>query len=315
MLSLIFIVVFIFCFAIAIASILIGHSFVLTYNTDFHRNYLYYLITFYSFAIYAIWGQIIMRALLSSIDTDSEQIGIIANFLPILGVPFLLISWIMLIKMGHSLIEAPVKNNLIRIHFIIFLVLVPLVWASYTLWDKSNWVYGQELAYLQVAIISFIELVYLLFFITTVLRGLRIQNRSNPQIVKRFTWLILLAFLIRTVVIPFHFGSPWIIAPLILVYFLSNFIPLFYLKLNSDLAFTPIYAENPVEEKKALIYKKYEISKREREIVEQICKGKTNQQIADELFISLQTVKDHTHRIYTKIGINSRMKLVQLVNG
>ncbi|MCK5470499.1 MAG: response regulator transcription factor, partial [Cyclobacteriaceae bacterium] len=47
---------------------------------------------------------------------------------------------------------------------------------------------------------------------------------------------------------------------------------------------------------------------------QQICEGKTNQQIADELFISLQTVKDHTHRIYSKIGINSRMKLVQLVN-
>jgi ATP/maltotriose-dependent transcriptional regulator MalT len=32
------------------------------------------------------------------------------------------------------------------------------------------------------------------------------------------------------------------------------------------------------------------------------------------LFISLQTVKDHTHRIYSKIGIRSRMQLVQLVN-
>jgi ATP/maltotriose-dependent transcriptional regulator MalT len=57
------------------------------------------------------------------------------------------------------------------------------------------------------------------------------------------------------------------------------------------------------------------ITKREKEIVEQICQGKTNQQIADALFISLQTVKDHTHRIYCKIGINSRMNLVQMVNG
>jgi DNA-binding CsgD family transcriptional regulator len=308
-------VAFIFCFAIAIASILIGHRFVLTYGTNFHRNYLYYLITFYGFALYAIWGQILIRVLLTSIDTGSEQIGIIANFLPVLGVPFLLISWVMLLKMGHSLIEASVKTNLLRVHIVIFLVLVPLVWASYTFWDKSNWPNGQKLAYLQVGIISFIEMVYMILFITTIYRGLKTQGRSHPKIVLRFTWLILLAFLIRLLIIPFQFESPWIIAPLILVYFLSNFLPLFYLKLNSDLAFTPIHAENPVEEKKALIYKKYEISKREREIVEHICKGKTNQQIADDLFISLQTVKDHTHRIYTKIGINSRMKLVQLVNG
>ena len=76
-----------------------------------------------------------------------------------------------------------------------------------------------------------------------------------------------------------------------------------------------MHAENPSEEKMALIFKKYRITKREKEIVEQICQGKTNQQIADELFISLQTVKDHTHRIYRKIGINSRMNLVQMVNG
>ena len=48
--------------------------------------------------------------------------------------------------------------------------------------------------------------------------------------------------------------------------------------------------------------------------MEKICLGKTNKQFAEELFISLQTVKDHTHRIYSKIGVNSRVQLVQLMN-
>ncbi|MBN2775682.1 MAG: helix-turn-helix transcriptional regulator, partial [Prolixibacteraceae bacterium] len=51
---------------------------------------------------------------------------------------------------------------------------------------------------------------------------------------------------------------------------------------------------------------KYEISKREAEIIKEICSGKSNQAIADKLFITLQTVKDHTHRIYTKTGIKNR---------
>jgi DNA-binding NarL/FixJ family response regulator len=59
---------------------------------------------------------------------------------------------------------------------------------------------------------------------------------------------------------------------------------------------------------------RYGVTKRERQIVEKICLGKTNKQIADELFISLQTVKDHTHRIYSKMGINGRMQLVQMMN-
>jgi DNA-binding NarL/FixJ family response regulator len=61
-------------------------------------------------------------------------------------------------------------------------------------------------------------------------------------------------------------------------------------------------------------FERYGVTKRERQIVQKICLGKTNQQIANELFISLQTVKDHTHRIYSKIGINSRMQLVQMLN-
>ena len=39
------------------------------------------------------------------------------------------------------------------------------------------------------------------------------------------------------------------------------------------------------------IYKKYKISKREQEVILLICEGKTNKEIEDELFISLQTVK------------------------
>jgi DNA-binding CsgD family transcriptional regulator len=55
------------------------------------------------------------------------------------------------------------------------------------------------------------------------------------------------------------------------------------------------------------------ISPREREIVELICKGKRNREIADELFISLQTVKDHNYRIYRKLGVRNRVQLVNLV--
>ena len=314
MLSLTFIIVFIFCFAIAIASILIGHGFILTYNTEFHRNYFYYLVTFFVFAFYAIWGQILMRVLLSSMDTGSAEIEMIANFLPILGVPFLLISWIMLLKMGYSLIELPIKNRLLQIHLVIFIVIIPIAWGLYTLLDKANWQKGIQLAYTQIGLTLFIELFYIILFAGNVIRFSKKQNKANQKIVIRFTMLMVLGFILRVAVVPFYFASAWILALLIMIYFLSNLIPLFYLKLNSDFAFKPVYAANPIAKKKALIYKKYQITKREREIVEQICQGKTNQQIADELFISLQTVKDHTHRIYTKIGINGRMKLVQLVN-
>jgi DNA-binding CsgD family transcriptional regulator len=57
----------------------------------------------------------------------------------------------------------------------------------------------------------------------------------------------------------------------------------------------------------------YEISKREAEIVLEICSGKSNKAISEKLFITLQTVKDHNHRIYTKTGIQSRVQFSNLV--
>jgi DNA-binding CsgD family transcriptional regulator len=61
------------------------------------------------------------------------------------------------------------------------------------------------------------------------------------------------------------------------------------------------------------ILTRYGITKREREIIKQVCAGKSNQEIADTLFISLQTVKDHTHRIYLKMDIKSRVQLINIM--
>jgi hypothetical protein len=40
--------------------------------------------------------------------------------------------------------------------------------------------------------------------------------------------------------------------------------------------------------------------------------GKTNQEIADQLFISLATVKDHNHNIFRKCGVRNRLELSNL---
>jgi DNA-binding CsgD family transcriptional regulator len=57
----------------------------------------------------------------------------------------------------------------------------------------------------------------------------------------------------------------------------------------------------------------FEITAREADIIKEICSGLSNQEIADKLFISLQTVKDHTHRIYIKTNVRNRMQLMTRV--
>ncbi len=48
------------------------------------------------------------------------------------------------------------------------------------------------------------------------------------------------------------------------------------------------------------------LSKREYEVATLVAAGFTNQQIADALFITLGTVKDHVHAILGKTGLPSR---------
>lgn len=55
------------------------------------------------------------------------------------------------------------------------------------------------------------------------------------------------------------------------------------------------------------------LSEREKEIVAKIVEGKSRFKIADELFISDETVKKHTGNIYRKLGIKSKVELIRLV--
>jgi DNA-binding NarL/FixJ family response regulator len=55
------------------------------------------------------------------------------------------------------------------------------------------------------------------------------------------------------------------------------------------------------------------LSLRERDILSLLKKGYYNKQIADELSISEQTVKNHLSTIYRKMGVHSRLQALQLL--
>ena len=52
------------------------------------------------------------------------------------------------------------------------------------------------------------------------------------------------------------------------------------------------------------------LSKRELEVLQLIAEGLTNPEIADRLFLSLNTVKAHTRNIYGKLGVHNRTSAV-----
>lgn len=57
------------------------------------------------------------------------------------------------------------------------------------------------------------------------------------------------------------------------------------------------------------------LTPKEFEILQDLYEGKTNQQLCDKHFISLNTVKTHIKHLYDKLNVQSRSELLVLVRG
>lgn len=55
---------------------------------------------------------------------------------------------------------------------------------------------------------------------------------------------------------------------------------------------------------------KSRLTQREKQILELLCEGKTNSQIASNLQISPKTVESNLTRVYRKLGVNNRAAAV-----
>ena len=53
------------------------------------------------------------------------------------------------------------------------------------------------------------------------------------------------------------------------------------------------------------------LSKREHEVLELMAQGLTNQQIADKLFVSLNTIKTHSSNLFLKLEVSRRTQAIQ----
>ncbi len=54
----------------------------------------------------------------------------------------------------------------------------------------------------------------------------------------------------------------------------------------------------------------YKLSEREKQVLQKLCNGSNNSKIAEELFVSVNTVKAHIKNIYEKMHVHSRAEVV-----
>ncbi len=63
----------------------------------------------------------------------------------------------------------------------------------------------------------------------------------------------------------------------------------------------------------ALVASRFGLTSRELEIMQMLCKGRSKAYIAETLFITENTVKSHTKRMYAKLDVHNRRELQELI--
>ncbi len=139
------------------------------------------------------------------------------------------------------------------------------------------------------------------------------DGRSKPDSRRIWAWGTIVSWIsvlfLETAAV--FFRTPGIIV---------GFLLLFLLTVTSILAFaypTKIgYSGKASAYHDALVQKNqqdFRISDRESEIIALLLEGKTNQEIADALYISLSTVKTHMKNIFEKTGTRNRMEVANIL--
>jgi len=304
MLKYLVLTVFILSVALAAGSIVLASRLRTRYRTEVFSSLLYFLVFIFTFGFYGIWGQVLIKAFLSPY-IEQSLITRFSNISLLLGLPFLVFAWLMLIRFSGEISGRKFKN----IHLVWFLLVnfAIIITIGYLI-TQEKLLQPEILIRYYFISMNFLYSLIAAFLIYWPKRGKSFIHAYDRRTIA--TGIIIILFL-QCVPLLLYSISEYIQIAFVLAFFAGNsFLPVYF-------SYGTMISSLGEEQGKDLSFEefclKYEVSPRETDIVREICNGLSNKEIADKLFISLQTVKDHTHRIYIKTNVRSRVQLITLV--
>ena len=297
-------ILFLITVALAASGVILSAKLQKRYDHELFSPLLYYQVFMYTFGFYGIWGQVVIRSVLSEYFSP-EQFARVCDIALLLGLPFVIFAWMMLLQFSSVLSDSR-KNNwfvlgflLINLAFIIFsgyflskTAIVKPLYLVKNYFIIANFIYASAAAG---------QLFY------SGKESFMISARSKRNIALG----LFLVMLIQTAILIIFSTQTYLAILFIFSFFAGNsFLPIY-------LTYGIRMKTSPQGELQGLSFEdfcqKFEVSPRESDIIREIYKGLSNKEISEKLFISLQTVKDHTHRIYIKTNVKSRAQLMNLV--
>jgi DNA-binding CsgD family transcriptional regulator len=246
----------------------------------------------------------------------AQGVGFASIIISCLALPaaivglYMMICWILEFLWGKISRWFKLAFWLIQILFNLVFLTASKVYFDTKEWESVNLIFSTH-EKIQVLIVI-MALLYL------ILKGKSLENRARRKLAINLGLINLLC--ITTVFGAYIFFFCYIKSTLVLFSVLAfthisiEIIPLLYLrwflaKHHAEMGFSSTV--HGIQR----FFKEFKITEREQSIIGLMLKGKTNDEIGDELFISTKTVKNNISNIYQKTKVKNRIQLTNLVRG
>jgi DNA-binding CsgD family transcriptional regulator len=176
---------------------------------------------------------------------------------------------------------------------------------------------GLRLSHLISRLVWFSTIAFIYIMLLVTMRQIGTVGDRKRRAALRTYWSMLLGIITAVIVLiylqyagildisRYNFISAIVIAAM-------NAAPILYLGWFAERFHGAPKTDWDIDSSSMLLFDRYDITPREQEIIRLICSGRTNKEIAEDLFISLQTVKDHVYRIFRKCDVKNRVRLVNI---
>jgi DNA-binding CsgD family transcriptional regulator len=290
---------------VALVTVSIAYKLYKTYPLRYLYYYFYYLLLFNIFNIAMRPVHRIVVETLNLTGVQSQQSFVVIGLF--VAGPLFIISLYLLIKFAAGLVEVKVSR--------LFKIIYFLYWGTHYIFGlilAINFFKTKEpgILYISMYLSDLLSIVMLFSVHGFVISQSRaIENPDKKRGVRTFAVIYFISYAVFNLcfyvtgnqTLNFILSFAYVLPPLI---YLERFFKRFYRE-------HPAVPVNGVNIEK--MFERFNISNREQEIIQLISKGRTNREIADMLYVSLQTVKQHTYNIYRKLKVKNRVQLSNFI--
>jgi DNA-binding CsgD family transcriptional regulator len=307
-----FLLHFLLCLCLAFIAVWFANHLQKKFAQAYLSAFLYYVIAAAVYGFLNWLGPGLMVQVLSGHLTKKQMLDV-ASLLSLLAFPVLLVKIYYLFGLTAAILEKTFSPLFKRVFTVISLAFFMIYAVSVKLYFDSgsrNWMLRITAIAGGLAVIAQVTIVMYLFF-----AGKCMAENQKRSAARTFAMVILAGFLLYVL---FSYSliftdATWIVHAVPLLYFLVPLPPLAYLWRFLG----KYYLRHPLlpatEKDLARFAESYRLSERESEIIRLLLNGKSKNEIAEQLFLSPHTVRNHMASIYKKVKVKSKLQLSYLV--